>query len=214
MKKNKFQIKREETFERFLDAGLTLLIDKAYDAVSIEEISKAAGFSKGAFYVHFEGKEDFLKHLLDRRKIRKRIITDYLNEIERISARPLTLQDAAGRAAELLFCHLNSKPSWDIASFALNMPTYKVLQEYKAYYMLYELWIEENIFYIQWLKERNLIEDSIDTEYTAKLMCAAIDGIVKQSNVLGTSVTLRNLFDALSVFLKADKNSDDKTPLC
>lgn len=28
MKKNKFQIKREETFERFLDAGLTLLIDK------------------------------------------------------------------------------------------------------------------------------------------------------------------------------------------
>ncbi len=69
--KNKFQIKREETFESFIDAGLHLLIERAYDSVSIDDISKAAGFSKGAFYVHFESKEDFLKHLLERRQIKK-----------------------------------------------------------------------------------------------------------------------------------------------
>lgn len=63
MKKNKFQIKREATFESFIDAGLNLLIDRAYIMVSIEDISRAAGYSKGAFYVHFVSKEDFLQRL-------------------------------------------------------------------------------------------------------------------------------------------------------
>lgn len=200
MKKNKFQIKREETFESFIDAGLHLLIDRAYDTVSIDEISKAAGYSKGAFYVHFESKEDFLKHLLDRHQIKKRIITGYLDEIERQSARPLTLYEAARSAADLLMHLINSKPAWNIVSFALHMPNYKVVQEYEAYIRLYELWIEESCLYINWLKSRNLIEEQIDTEYTARMMCALIDGMIKQSNVLGRSVTFRSLFDALSVF--------------
>lgn len=206
MKKNKFQIKREETFESFIDAGLHLLIDRAYDAVSIDEISKAAGYSKGAFYVHFESKEDFLKHLLDRRQIKKRIITGYLDEIERQSARPLTLYEAARSAADLLMHLINSKPAWNIVSFALHMPNYKVVQEYDAYIRLYELWIEESCLYINWLKSRNLIEEQIDTEYTARMMCALIDGMIKQSNVLGRSVTFRSLFDALSVFFSNRKS--------
>ncbi len=138
MKKNKFQIKREKTFESFIDAGLHLLIDRAYDTVSIDEISKAAGYSKGAFYVHFESKEDFLKHLLDRHQIKKRIITGYLDEIERQSARPLTLYEAARSAADLLMHLINSKPAWNIVSFALHMPNYKVVQEYEAYIRLYD----------------------------------------------------------------------------
>ncbi|AOC92910.1 TetR/AcrR family transcriptional regulator [Bacillus amyloliquefaciens] len=206
MKKNKFQIKREETFESFIDAGLHLLIDRAYDTVSIDEISKAAGYSKGAFYVHFESKEDFLKHLLDRRQIKKRIITGYLDEIERQSARPLTLYEAARSAADLLMHLINSKPAWNIVSFALHMPNYKVVQEYDAYIRLYELWIEESCLYINWLKSRNLIEEQIDTEYTARMMCALIDGMIKQSNVLGRSVTFRSLFDALSVFFSNRKS--------
>lgn len=206
MKKNKFQIKREETFESFIDAGLHLLIDRAYDTVSIDEISKAAGFSKGAFYVHFESKEDFLKHLLDRRQIKKRIITGYLDEIERQSARPLTLYEAARSTADLLMHLINSKPVWNIVSFALHMPNYKVVREYEAYIRLYELWIEESCLYINWLKSRNLIEDQIDTEYTARMMCALIDGMIKQSNVLGRPVAFRSLFDALSVFFSNRKS--------
>ncbi|MEC5259296.1 helix-turn-helix domain-containing protein [Bacillus amyloliquefaciens] len=206
MKKNKFQIMREETFESFIDAGLHLLIDRAYDTVSIDEISKAAGYSKGAFYVHFESKEDFLKHLLDRHQIKKRIITGYLDEIERQSARPLTLYEAARSAADLLMHLINSKPAWNIVSFALHMPNYKVVQEYEAYIRLYELWIEESCLYINWLKSRNLIEEQIDTEYTARMMCALIDGMIKQSNVLGRSVTFRSLFDALSVFFSNRKS--------
>jgi hypothetical protein len=81
-----------------------------------------------------------------------------------------------------------------------------VVQEYEAYIRLYELWIEESCLYINWLKSRNLIEEQIDTEYTARMMCALIDGMIKQSNVLGRSVTFRSLFDALSVFFSNRKS--------
>lgn len=72
MKKNKFQIKREATFESFIDAGVNLLIDRAYDPVSVEDISRAAGYSKGAFYVHFVSKDDFLLYLLEKRQMKKK----------------------------------------------------------------------------------------------------------------------------------------------
>ncbi|MEK3712095.1 helix-turn-helix domain-containing protein [Bacillus sp. FSL K6-1005] len=205
MKKNKFQIKREQTFERFIEAGLNLLIDRAYDPVSVEEISRAAGYSKGAFYVHFDNMEDFLQHIFKNHQMKKQIIIGYLDEIERTSAKPLTLHDAAKHAAELLYSYYKNKPSWDITSFAMNMPTFKVVQKCKAYVGLYELWVEENTSYINWLKERKLVDDSIDPEYTAKIICAVLDGIIKQSRVLGHPATFRSFFDALSVFVSFNR---------
>ncbi len=112
----------------------------------------------------------------------------------------LTLDEAAKHAAELLYSYYINKPSWDITSFAMNMPTYKVLQKCKAYVRLYELWVEENVLFINWLKERKLIDACIDPEYTAKIICAVLDGIIKQSYVLGQPATFRSFLDALSAF--------------
>ncbi|OBA03124.1 TetR family transcriptional regulator [Bacillus subtilis] len=205
MKKNKFQIKREATFESFIDAGLHLLIDRAYDPFSVEDISRAAGYSKGAFYVHFVSKDDFLRLLLEKRQMKKKIIIEYLDQKEQMSVKPLTLDEAAKHAAELLYSYYINKPSWDITSFAMNMPTYKVLQKCKAYVRLYELWVEEIALYIKWLKERKLIDACIDPEYTAKIICAVLDGIIKQSHVLGQPAAFRTFLDALSVFITPER---------
>ncbi|MEC0323129.1 transcriptional regulator SlrC [Bacillus subtilis] len=205
MKKNKFQIKREATFESIIDAGVNLLIDRAYDPVSVEDISRAAGYSKGAFYVHFVSKDDFL---LEKRQMKKKIIIGYLDQMERESVKSLTLDEAAKHAAELLYSYYINKPSWDITSFAMNMPTYKVLKKCKAYVRLYELWVEENVLYIKWLKERKLIDACIDPEYTAKIICAVLDGIIKQSYVLGQPATFRSFLDALSVFFTLDREHE------
>lgn len=208
MKKNKFQMKREATFESFIDAGVNLLIDRAYDPVSVEDISRAAGYSKGAFYVHFVSKDDFLLYLLEKRQMKKKIIIGYLDQMERESVKSLTLDEAAKHAAELLYSYYINKPSWDITSFAMNMPTYKVLKKCKAYVRLYELWVEENVLYIKWLKERKLIDACIDPEYTAKIICAVLDGIIKQSYVLGQPATFRSFLDALSVFFTLDREHE------
>lgn len=191
-----------------ITAKRKLLIDRAYDPVSVEDISRAAGYSKGAFYVHFVSKDDFLLYLLEKRQMKKKIIIGYLDQMERESVKSLTLDEAAKHAAELLYSYYINKPSWDITSFAMNMPTYKVLKKCKAYVQLYVLWVEENVLYIKWLKERKLIDACIDTEYTAKIICAVLDGIIKQSYVLGQPATFRSFLDALSVFFTLDREHE------
>ena len=50
-----------------LDAALELFAERGYQAASVEEIALRAGYSKGAVYFHFSGKEDLFYALLAER---------------------------------------------------------------------------------------------------------------------------------------------------
>lgn len=43
-----------------IEAGMKLFADKGYHMTSIDEIASEAGVSKGAFYLHFHSKKDFI----------------------------------------------------------------------------------------------------------------------------------------------------------
>lgn len=56
----------EITRQKLVDASLDLFVKKGYDRVTVDDICKQAGVSKGAFYGHFKTKdqvvlEEFLK---------------------------------------------------------------------------------------------------------------------------------------------------------
>ena len=51
--------RRVRTRQALLDAGLRLMAEKPIDAISIDEIVRAAGVAKGSFFNHFEDKEAF-----------------------------------------------------------------------------------------------------------------------------------------------------------
>jgi len=57
---------REQTTQRLLDAAQKLIARKGLDAASVENIAEAAGYSRGAFYSNFEGKDDLFIELLRR----------------------------------------------------------------------------------------------------------------------------------------------------
>lgn len=50
---------------KLIDKGLMLFAEKGYHATSIQEIAKEAGISKGAFYLYFQSKEDFIVTSID-----------------------------------------------------------------------------------------------------------------------------------------------------
>ncbi len=52
--------------EQLLAAGARLLAERPYDEVSIEEIARAAGVSKGLLYHYFPTKRDFLIAAIER----------------------------------------------------------------------------------------------------------------------------------------------------
>lgn len=60
------QQSKDETRERLLEAARKLFLQKGLAGATIEEITAAAGYARGAFYSNFEGKESALLELLLR----------------------------------------------------------------------------------------------------------------------------------------------------
>ena len=63
-----------------LAASLELFATKGYDAVSVRDVSKAAGVSEAALYKHFKGKEEMALYIF------RSIITEYTLRIGQIES--------------------------------------------------------------------------------------------------------------------------------
>jgi AcrR family transcriptional regulator len=57
---------REQTTQRLLDAAQKLIAKKGLGAASVENITAAAGYTRGAFYSNFSSKDDLFIALLRR----------------------------------------------------------------------------------------------------------------------------------------------------
>jgi len=55
-----------ETREYIIDQAYGLFLSRSYEAVSISEISKAIGLTKGALYHHFHNKEELFMAVIDK----------------------------------------------------------------------------------------------------------------------------------------------------
>ncbi len=55
-----------ETKEIIIDHAYRLFLSKSYEAVSIQDISKSVGLTKGALYHHFLNKEELFKAVIDK----------------------------------------------------------------------------------------------------------------------------------------------------
>ncbi len=68
MEKN---IKRMATMQRMQVTGLELFYKKGYYNTSVDDILKELSLSKGAFYYHFESKEDFFIQIIENLVVRR-----------------------------------------------------------------------------------------------------------------------------------------------
>ncbi len=61
------RLKKEEVRSRLLEAAANVFSEKGFDAATLEEVAEAAGFSKGAVYSNFSGKDELFCDLMDKR---------------------------------------------------------------------------------------------------------------------------------------------------
>lgn len=54
------EVAKRETREALLDAGLEVFAKEGLDSPSLDSICARAGLTRGAFYVHFDTREDFI----------------------------------------------------------------------------------------------------------------------------------------------------------
>ena len=89
-KLNKRSQQAQETKQRIFDVASELIIRKGLDNVTLEEISRKAGVSKGLFYHYFKSKSDLISETY------KIIDSDFENEL-------MALDDTTSHLDRLLF---------------------------------------------------------------------------------------------------------------
>lgn len=61
---NRFERRKQRTVAALKKATLDLVLEKGYDAVTIQDIVDLADLGRGTFYVHFESKEDIVWQII------------------------------------------------------------------------------------------------------------------------------------------------------
>jgi AcrR family transcriptional regulator len=92
------------TRERLLGAARTVFARRGYHGASVEEIAAEAGFSTGALYSNFEGKEALFLALLDRE------IDEHAREIEEAVRERDSIAERARGGAERWMAMIEREP--------------------------------------------------------------------------------------------------------
>lgn len=186
---------RERTRQRLLDAALQIFARNGFERATVDHIVREAGFSKGAFYVHFESKEDLFWEMLR----------------ERIEARKETLQNAiepgisvAENQRRLLETFFDA-PSSDPLSAA-------VYYEFMAHAMrnemvrarMAEFYADWHAFVVDALKlarETEIVRDDVDISLQASALMATYEGALIQSQLAPEHLRLSGRVNELSELL-------------
>ena len=74
--------RRAQTTQRLLDAAAGVFAERGFHAATVDDIADAAGYTKGAVYANFAGKDALFLALLDRH------LDDQIAQIDRMRAAP------------------------------------------------------------------------------------------------------------------------------
>jgi AcrR family transcriptional regulator len=75
-------LKLEESATRLLNQAIKLFLKRGYHGTSIEDITWAAGLTKGAFYCHFKSKEDILKRIVE--EFERRFLDETIEAVNKV----------------------------------------------------------------------------------------------------------------------------------
>lgn len=79
--KQQFEVLREASIQKILDASLELFGTVGYQSTSMSQIAGKAGVSKGLIYNYFESKEDLLKSMIARlSEVGEQMIGDVMSD--------------------------------------------------------------------------------------------------------------------------------------
>jgi AcrR family transcriptional regulator len=100
--------RQQRTREDLVVAAAKVFARRGYHAATVEEIAAEAGFSTGAVYSNFDGKEELFLALADR-QVKERVA-----EIEAVAEAVESEADAGREAAAQVRAFLESDPDWPL----------------------------------------------------------------------------------------------------
>ncbi|MBO9609906.1 MAG: TetR/AcrR family transcriptional regulator [Paenibacillaceae bacterium] len=118
--KNKFQLKREATYRKLLEAGMACFAEKGYASTTLSDIVARTGQTKGAFYGHFPSKEQLFLHVLD---YQMQLTAGWMNVPKQFDPRETTLAEVLAITLERLSQMLGGAENWILVLIDFHLQT-------------------------------------------------------------------------------------------
>ena len=178
-----------------MEAAIGIFARCGFDRATVDEIVREAGFSKGAFYVHFESKEDLFWAMLEERISRQQ------DTFRRAVGHTQPIADNVRTILSDVFGRLRDDPLWGslFAEFGAHaLRNEKVRQRLAS---MYERWRALIAEILNEGREAGRIRTDIDVQLIATVLIAAVEGSIMQSRLAPETVRLDELLEPLTTVL-------------
>jgi AcrR family transcriptional regulator len=189
--------------ERILASAEAIVLQKGFNATSIEDILKQASITKGGFFYHFDGKPGLAKALIERYiEQDDQIFSDLFAEANELSEDPLHqllifLKLLAGKLGAMEDTH----PGCLVASFIYESQQFKPeIRELMRDGML--SWRNLIADQLQRINEKYAVPDDVSIETLADMFTSTIEGGIILTRNFGDNQLLVNQILAYRSFLR------------
>jgi AcrR family transcriptional regulator len=179
----KFDLRREATRSELLRLGVERFPLKGYAATTVEDLVHDSGLTRGAFYFHFTGKEDFflavLRHRSEARDDWWAVAEDPQNT---------TLEQIVGSAIMVLAMRADGGTALWLALIVEFVQSLRDKQEYATQLAeLYPDWLTELRSFVAALDARDLVRRDLSYDELAGMIFAHVEGIELHHRLYGAA---------------------------
>jgi AcrR family transcriptional regulator len=178
-----------------MDAALGVFARNGYERATVDEIVREAGFSKGAFYVHFEAKEDIFWAMLEERM-------KHLQDAFREAADPdLPVAENLAMILRSIFALNRDDPAWSalFMEFTAHASRDEKVRDQLA--AMHQSWRDFAVEALNGGREAGLVRKDLDVQFAASVQIAVVEGMMMQSRLAPGTVDLDAIVEPLSRLL-------------
>jgi AcrR family transcriptional regulator len=162
--------------ERILNQSMRLFLERGYNGDSIDDITRAAGLTKGAFYWHFRSKELLLRRIIE--KYEKIFLDRLIHSVREVQGGALAKSEKYFRFNSA-FAYYNRElcVSFETLAGELIGAHNKLEPEFRRIYKKYQKFLSELI--MQGKKE-NVFKKELDVDLAALAIMGFHYGVLVQ----------------------------------
>jgi AcrR family transcriptional regulator len=185
---------RGETRQRLLESALNVFAHNGYERATVDEIVREAGFSKGAFYVHFESKEDLFWEMLQERIDKQQELFRQAIDVDQ------SVEENEKRILQVVFASHEDPlgPAVFLEFAAHGMRNPKVAERLSEMYGRWHSFVAETLTAG---REMGLVRDDVDISLLASVIMAVMEGGMIQSRLAPEELRLNRRVDEFAHLL-------------
>jgi AcrR family transcriptional regulator len=201
VKKTKWQVKREASYQALVESAMRSFHDNGYEATRIEDISADAGYTSGAFYFHFQNKADcFWNVIAHREGLRGDWVT---NATSGLDPKTATLETVLARTFQRFAQADGGRSDWVLAMVDFHQQHKDDPEIATLLAHVYKRWHENIARFVTALQHGGWVAADRDPNLLATQVFAATEGLTTHARLysLDTATTRGALFDMLGRLL-------------